>query len=43
VTRYYILRDNFLYAFDKEEDTQPRRVIYLEGAFVEVCECVCGV
>eukprot|EP01083_Nonionella_stella_P131156 398234_1 len=34
-TRYYILRDNFLYAFKKYDDIKAQHITWLEGCFVD--------
>ena len=35
VTRWYVIRDNFLYTYSRQSDVKPSHVLFLEGCFVE--------
>ena len=35
VTRWYVIRDSFLYTYGKQTDLRPSHVLFLEGCFVE--------
>ena len=35
IQRYYVVRDHYLYTYDKQTQFKPSHVLYLEGCFVD--------